>query len=105
MHYVSYVYIVAYIKPKEKPIYNKKQTFLNFVTEKVGNGNKVRAYDKERCICDIIRSKGRMDLEQVKKTIKQYMQCKDKEMVKLSEYSKKMGINKKVMEMVEGYYE
>ena len=46
-----------------------------------------------------------MDLEQVKKTIKQYMQCKDKDMVKLSEYSKKMGINKKVMEMVEGYYE
>ena len=69
------------------------------------NGNKVRAYDKERCICDIIRSKGRMDSEQVKKTIKQYMQSRDKDIAKLSEYSKKMGINKKVMEMVGGYYE
>ena len=78
---------------------------LGIVEIETPNGNKVRAYDKERCICDIIRSKGRMDLEQVKKTIKQYMQCKDKDMVKLSEYSKKMGINKKVMEMVEGYYE
>ena len=67
--------------------------------------NKVRAYDKERCICDIIRSKGRMDSEQVKKTIKQYMQSRDKDIAKLSEYSKKMGINKKVMEMVGGYYE
>ena len=78
---------------------------LGIVEIETPSGNKVRAYDKERCICDIIRSKGRMDLEQVKKTIKQYMQCKDKDMVKLSEYSKKMGINKKVMEMVEGYYE
>ena len=67
--------------------------------------NKVRAYDKERCICDIIRSKGRMDSEQVKKTIKQYMQSRDKDMTKLSEYSKNMGINKKVMEMVGGFYE
>lgn len=69
-------------------------------------GNKVRVYDKERCICDIIRSKGRMDFEQVKKAIRQYIQSRDKNMAKLSEYSKKMGISEKVMEMVgEAYYE
>ena len=78
---------------------------LGVVVIETPNGNKVRAYDKERCICDIIRSKGRMDSEQVKKTIKQYMQSRDKDIAKLSEYSKKMGINKKVMEMVGGYYE
>ena len=78
---------------------------LGIVEIETPNGNKVRAYDKERCICDIIRSKGRMDSEQIKKTIKQYMQSRDKDIAKLSEYSKKMGINKKVMEMVGGYYE
>ena len=78
---------------------------LGIVEIETPNGNKVRAYDKERCICDIIRSKGRMDSEQVKKTIKQYMQSRDKDMAKLSEYSKNMGINKKVMEMVSGFYE
>ena len=78
---------------------------LGVVVIETPNGNKVRAYDKERCICNIIRSKGRMDSEQVKKTIKQYMQSRDKDIAKLSEYSKKMGINKKVMEMVGGYYE
>ena len=46
-----------------------------------------------------------MDSEQVKKKIKQYMQSRDKDMAKLSEYSKNMGINKKVMEMVGGFYE
>lgn len=78
---------------------------LGIVEIETPNGNKVRAYDKERCICDIIRSKGRMDSEQVKKTIKQYMQSKDKDIAKLSEYSKNMGINKKVMEIVGGFYE
>ena len=78
---------------------------LGIVEIETPNGNKIRAYDKERCICDIIRSKGRMDSEQVKKTIKQYMQSKDKDMAKLSEYSKNMGINKKVMEMAGGFYE
>ena len=78
---------------------------LGIVEIETPNGNKVRAYDKERCICDIIRSKGRMDSEQVKKTIKQYMQSRDKDIAKLSEYSKKIGISKKVMEMIGGYYE
>ena len=78
---------------------------LGIVEIETPNGNKGRAYDKERCICDIIRSKGRMDSEQVKKTIKQYMQSRDKDMAKLSEYSKNMGINKKVMEMVGRFYE
>lgn len=79
---------------------------MGIVEVKTPNGNKVRAYDKERCICDIIKSKGRMDSEQVRKTIKQYTQSRDKDINKLYEYSKKMKINEKVMEMVgRSYYE
>ena len=69
------------------------------------SGNKVIVYDKERCICDIIRSKGRMDPEQVKKTVKQYIESKDKNIAKLSDYAKRMGISEKVMEMVGVYYD
>ena len=78
---------------------------IGIVEVETPNGNKVRAYDKERCICDIIRSKGRMDSEQVKKSIKQYIQSRDKNIVKLSDYAKKMGISEKVMETVGVYYE
>ena len=78
---------------------------MGIVEVETPNGNKVRAYDKERCICDIIKSKGRMDPEQVKKSVKQYMQSKDKNVVKLSDYAKRMGISEKVMEMVSLYYE
>lgn len=78
---------------------------IGVVEVETPSGNKVRAYDKERCICDIIRSKGRMDPEQVKKSIKQYIQSKDKNVAKLSDYAKRMGIDEKVMEMVGVYYE
>lgn len=78
---------------------------MGVVEVETPSGNKVRAYDKERCICDIIRSKGRMDSEQVKKTMKQYIQSKDKNVAKLSDYAKRMGIIEKVMEMVNVYYE
>ena len=67
------------------------------------NGNTIYAYDKERCICDIIRSKNKMDPEQVKKTIKQYLASKDKDLVKLTIYAKKMKINEKVMMFLDNY--
>lgn len=67
------------------------------------NGNKVKVYDLERSICDIIRSKNRMDVEQVKKTIKQYMKSKEKNISKLSIYSEQMGIKEQVIEMVGMY--
>ena len=68
-------------------------------------GNKVKAYDIERCICDIIRSKNRMDFEHVKYSIREYIKRKDKDLRKLSEYSEKMGIKKEVMELIEVFYE
>ena len=68
-------------------------------------GNKVRAYDIERCICDIIKSKRRMDSEYVKYSIKEYVKRKDKDLIKLSKYADKMGIKKEVMNYVEVFYE
>ena len=68
-------------------------------------GNKVKAYDMERCICDIIRSKNRMDSEFVKYSIREYVKRKDKDLVKLSKYAEKLGIKKEVMDYVEFFYE
>lgn len=68
-------------------------------------GNKVRVYDIERCICDIIKSKKRMDSEHVKYSIREYIKRKDKDLIKLSKYADKMGIKKEVMNFMEIFYE
>lgn len=68
-------------------------------------GNKVRVYDIERCICDIIRSKNRMDSEHVKYSIREYIKRKDKDLIKLSKYAEKMRIKEEVMNYLEIFYE
>ena len=68
-------------------------------------GNKVKAYDMERCICDIIRSKERMDLEHVKYAVKEYLKRKDNNLIKLSKYADMFGIKKEVMDFVSMMYE
>ena len=68
-------------------------------------GNIIRVYDIERCICDIIRSKNRMDSEHIKYSIREYLKRKDKDLVKLSNYAKELGIKDEVMNYIEVFYE
>lgn len=67
-------------------------------------GNKVKAYDIERCICDIIRSKKRMDSEHIKYSVREYIKRKDKDLIKLSNYADKMGIKAEVMNYIDMMY-
>lgn len=78
---------------------------LGLTEAKTPMGNSVRVYDVERCICDIIRSKNRMDSEHIKHSIKEYIKRKDKDLVKLSNYAKEMGIKEEVMNYIEVFYE
>ncbi len=91
---------------KHNVFYVDKDIYELGLTEiKTPMGNNVRVYDMERCICDIIRSKNRMDLEHVKYSIREYLKRKDKDLIKLSNYAKKMGIKEEVMNYVEVFYE
>lgn len=78
---------------------------LGLTTVETPMGNKVKAYDVERCICDIIRSKNRMDSEYIKHSVREYIKRKDKDFVKLSSYAEKLGIKDSVMNYVGMMYE
>jgi len=83
-----------------KDIYN-----LGLTEIETPAGNKVKSYDIERSICDIIRSKKRMDIEHVKYSVKEYLKRKDKDLIKLSDYAEKMSIKEEVMDFVSIMYE
>lgn len=78
---------------------------LGLTKVKTPMGNSVRVYDIERCMCDIIRSKNRMDSEHVKYSIRAYLKRKDKDIVKLSNYASQIGIKEEVMNYIEVFYE
>ena len=84
---------------------NKKILELGITKIKTPFGNTIKLYDVERSICDIIKNKNKLDNEQVKKSIKMYIKSSERDNLKLSNYSKILGIYDEVMEYIGMFYE
>jgi len=65
------------------------------------SGNRVRAYDKERSICNLIMDRGKVEVQNFQTAMKEYMSSKDKKISVLIEYAEKLGIRDEVMKYVE----
>ena len=65
------------------------------------SGNDVRAYDKERCICDLIKNRSKTEVQDFQIAIKEYMSGRDKNLSRLVEYAKILGIRDEVMKYLE----
>lgn len=70
----------------------KEQTFI---------GNTVRIYDKERCICDIIKNKKRMDIQVFQMALTSYFSDNEKNIHILMKYAGIMGVSDKVRQYTE----
>jgi len=59
-----------------------------------GMGHIIVTYDMERTLCDVIRSRNKIDNQIVIEAIKQYSQNRDKDLHRLYQYAEKFGIEK-----------
>ena len=64
-------------------------------------GGKIIVYDRERCICDMIRSRKRSDPQVFTQAIKGYFASKERDNLRLMEYARKFHIEEKVQEYME----
>lgn len=81
------------IKNECKVYYIKPELFtLGKTTLKTPAGNEVPAYDLERTICDIIRSRNRMGSETVIAALKMYAASPKKDLNKLYAYGKQLKV-------------
>lgn len=64
-------------------------------------GMDIKCYNIERTICDIIKDKKNMDKEIYSKALKWYAESNDKDLLKLVKYSKKLNIEKEVVEIMQ----
>ena len=82
--------------------YTNKSIFtLGMIDVKTINGFLVPCYDIERTLCDMIKDKKNMDKEIYAAALKAYAQSKNKDILKLIEYAKKLNIEKEVVEIME----
>lgn len=75
-----------YIKPELHQI--------GAITRKTTLGNVVRCYNAERTICDLLRSRSRLDEETVISAIKNYAASTDKDLNLLAVYASQFGVEK-----------
>lgn len=78
-----------------KSHYISKDKFeIGITTKKIEDGTRVRVYNMERTICDIIRDRNKIDSQIFNTALKEYMKRKDKNLNLLYEYAKEFNILK-----------
>lgn len=92
----------AAIKSECKVYYIKPELFeLGKTILKTPAGNEVGAYDLERTICDVIRSRNKLGTETFLAAIKMYAASPKKNLNKLNTYAKKMRVEKVLRQYLE----
>ncbi len=74
---------------------------LGVVEIQTPGGNLVRAYGAERTLCDILRGHSNTDIQIVSEAFKRYTKRTNKNIPLLSEYAKKLRVEKKIRSYLE----
>lgn len=100
---IPYGYGNSYKEEKNVNLHYVKKELIDLGLIEIESpfGMKVRVYDIERTICDIIKNKNKMDLEIFTKALRSYSKLKSKDLNKLMRYAKQLKVDKKVREYME----
>lgn len=80
----------------------KKELYdLGVITASTPAGNPVRVYGIERTLCDILRGRSNTDIQIVSEAFKRYAKGTNKNIPLLSEYAKKLRVEKRLRAYLE----
>lgn len=80
---------------------NRGLYLSGLITVKSPHGNDIRTFNLERTICDLLRSRSQIDVQQINESLKRYVSKRDRNIDLLNSYAKQFGIQKIVREYVE----
>lgn len=80
---------------------SKKYYNIGIIEAESPNGNPIKIYNAERCICDMLRTEGEFDFELQNRVLDYYFSSKDKNIDLLLEYAEIFNIYEKVNTIVE----
>jgi predicted transcriptional regulator of viral defense system len=84
---------VYYVKPE---LYNMGVVFAPSMM-----GHEVRTYDIERTICDVLRSRNRIDSQTVSHALRSYMALRHKDLNRLREYAESFRVTRILRQYME----
>lgn len=89
---IDYPFIKAYrVEPELLPL-GETDGIIEFT--------KVRIYDRDRTICDVLRNMNKMDKEIFNKAIQRYVNDSQKNIPNLMEYAKALRVQKKINDLI-----
>ena len=89
---IDYPFIKAYRVESELVTLGETEGEIDF--------HKVRIYDRDRTICDVLRNMNKMDKEIFNKAVQGYVKDAKKNIPNLMEYAKVLRVQKKVKELI-----
>lgn len=89
--------VVENISERFKVYYIKKECHtLGVIDGTTSFGNTIKLYNVERTICDIMRSKNRIDIQILNEAMKRFVKIKSVDYSLLMEYAKKLKVEKAI---------
>ena len=86
----------------ENSFYLKDELYeIGIIEMKTPYGNKIKVYDLERTICDIIRNKKRIEIALFTDAMKRYVERKDRNSIRLHKYAKLFNIEDEIRKYLE----
>lgn len=82
----------------------KKESYdVGITTTKTNYGREVKVYNVERTICDIIKNRNKMDKDMFYVALKRYSSGRNRNMKRLMAYAGKLGMERQVVQYMEGF--
>lgn len=87
--------VVSNVADRYKIYYVKKELHeLGLISIKSMFGNQIRVYNIEKTICDIIKSRSRIDVQILNEALKRYVKIKSSDYSLLMTYAKKLKVER-----------
>ena len=100
---VPHGYNASHLRKKGLDVHSVKEELhkMGVVKTKSIYNRLIYIYNKERTICDIVKNRNNMDISLLNKSIKNYLNSKDKNIPLLLSYSTKLNIETVIREYLE----
>ena len=80
---------------------NRGLYLVGVITIKSPHGNDIKTFNLDRTICDVLRSRNKIDIQFVNEALKKYVIHKERNIDQLYDYAKQFRIQKTVREYIE----
>lgn len=96
-------YNATFLKASGAKVYfvNRELYPLGLISIKSSHGNDIKTFNLERTICDLLRSRNQIDIQQINGSLKRYVSKKEKDVDLLYNYAKQFRIHKIVRQYIE----